>query len=116
MSITKAPSLLMKKFLKNEIGNSKRVLDVGCGDGVIALYLISSLNCRIDGIDLEKGGIHRANEKFRKRTVKGLALCRFCDSKNIDKKFKNETFDAVLITHTLHHLTDFSTILPKIKH
>ena len=109
------PSLSMKKFLKNEIGNSKRILDVGCGDGVMALYLISSLKCSINGIDLDKGGVHRANEKFRKRTVKGLALCHFCDSKNIDKKFKNETFDAVLVIHTIHHLTDLSTILLKIK-
>jgi|SRR3989338_1840191 len=116
MPITKAPSLLMKKFLKNEIGNSKRVLDIGCGDGVMALYLISSLNCRVDGVDLDKGKIRRANEKFRKRTVKGLALCRFCDSKNIDEQFKNETFDAVLIIHALHHLADLSSILSKIKY
>ena len=116
MLTTNVPSLSMKRFLKNEIGNSKRVLDVGCGDGVMALYLISSLNCRIDGIDLEKGEVHRANKKFKKRKVKGLALCHFCDSKNINKKFKNETFDAVLVIHTLHHLTDLSIILPKIKY
>jgi len=116
MPATKAPSLLMNEFLKNEIGNSKRVLDVGCGDGAMALYLASSLNCRVDGIDLDKGRVHRANEKFRKRMTKGLALCRSCDSENIDKKFKNETFDAVLIIHTLHHLADLSTIFPKIKH
>ena len=115
MPATKAPSLLMNEFLKNEIGNSKRVLDVGCGDGAMALYLASSLNCRVDGIDLDKGRVHRANEKFRKRMTKGLALCRSCDSENIDKKFKNETFDAVLIVHVLHHLTELSSILSKIR-
>ena len=115
MSIIKAPSLLMKKFLKREIGDSKRVLDIGCGDGVMALYLISSLNCHIDGVDLDKGKIHRANEKLRKGTFKGLALCHLCDSKFINKKFKKETFDAVLIVHVLHHLTELSSILSKIR-
>ena len=115
MSIIKAPSLLMKKFLKREIGDSKRVLDIGCGDGVMALYLISSLNCHIDGVDLDKGKIQRANEKLRKGIVKGLALCHLCDSKKIDKKFKKETFDAVLIVHVLHHLTELSSILSKIR-
>jgi len=39
MPARKVPSLLMKRFLKNEINSSKRILDVGCGDGVMALYL-----------------------------------------------------------------------------
>src|SRR3989344_3732113 len=102
----KAPSILMKKFLKKEIGNSERVLDIGCGDGTMALYLISSLNCHIDGIDLDKGKVHRANKKFRKRLTKGLALCSLCDSRNMDKKFRKGIFDAILIMHTIHHLAD----------
>jgi len=150
------PSISMRKFLKKEINNSKNILDIGCGDGVMAFYLISSLNCRVDGVDLDKGKVHRANEKFRKRVVKGLALCYFCDSKDIDEKFNarekspafklefvlsissgspkaqnkpcllrrgkrkgfviNETFDAVLIIHALHHLTDIGKILSKIKY
>ena len=112
----KAPSILMKKFLKKEIGNSERVLDIGCGDGTMALYLISSLNCHIDGIDLDKGKVHRANKKFRKRLTKGLALCSLCDSRNMDKKFRKGIFDAILIMHTIHHLADLSDVLLKARY
>ena len=116
MSETKIASELIKKFLKNEIGNSKRILDIGCGDGVMALYLTSSLNCLIDGIDLDKRRVHRANEKFKERTTKGIALCHFCDSKNINKKFNKNTFDFVLIMHTIHHLTDLADVLLKTQY
>ena len=116
MTAIKTPSMLMKRFLKNEIGHSKRVLDIGCGDGVMALYLVSSLNCRVDGVDLDKGSVHRANKKFKKRTTKGLALCHLCDSKNLDKEFQKNTFDAVLIIHALHHLADLSDILLKARY
>jgi len=61
------PSTRLKQFLRKEIGNSKRILDIGCGDGKIALYLILSLNCYIDGIDLDKGKVHRANKNFSKK-------------------------------------------------
>ena len=115
MPATKIPSSLMKIFLKKEIGNSKRVLDIGCGDGILALYLISSLNCRIDGIDIESGNVHRANAKFKKKTKKGLALCRLCSADSIDRKFKKNSFDVVLIIHTFHHLIDLNDILRKIR-
>lgn len=110
------PSISLKQFLKKEIGNSKKVLDIGCGDGSMALFLISSLHCQVDGIDLDKGKIHRANEKFKKKLTKGLALCRLCDSKNINKKFQKNTFDVILITHTLHHLEDLDDVLLKARY
>src|SRR3989344_2710287 len=95
---------------------SKRILDIGCGDGKIALYLILSLNCYIDGIDLDKGKVHRANENFSKKPAKGLALCYLCDSRNIDKKFKKDIFNIILITHTLHHLEELKKVLLKAKY
>ena len=116
MSAKSIPSILMKRFLRKEISNSKRVLDIGCGDGTLALYLISSLNCRVDGVDLDKGKVHRANEKFKRQMTKGLALCRLCNSHDINTRFKNKTFDIVIIIHVLHHLTDLNATLLKIRH
>ena len=110
------PLMALKQFLKKEIVNSKRILDIGCGDGKIALYLISSLNCYVDGIDLDKGKVHRANEKFKKLPMRGLALCYLCDSRNINKKFKTNTFDIILITHTLHHLVGLNEVLLKARY
>lgn len=116
MCAKKTLSILLKRFLKKEIGNSKRVFDIGCGEGVIAFNLISSLNCCVDGIDLDKGKVHNTNKKFRKRLTKGLASCCLCDANDINKKFKKETYDVVLIIHTLHHLTNLSGILIKSRY
>jgi len=110
------PSILMKRFLRKEIGNSKRVLDIGCGDGALARYLISYLNCRVDGVDADRGKVHRANEKFKRQITKGLALCCLCNSNDINKKFKKKTFDIVIINHVLHHLIDLNVTLLKIRH
>jgi len=110
------PSTLIRQFLKREINNSKKVLDVGCGLGETAFFLISSLNCQVIGIDLDKNKVHRANEKFTKKPTKGLALCYIYDSIDINKKFKKNAFDIVIIIHTLHHLNDLSNVLLKIKY
>ena len=112
----KIPSSSLKQFLKREIGNSKKVLDIGCGDGTLALYLIFSLGCYLDGIDTDKGAIHRANKKFRKQKINGLALCRLCKAEEINKKFQKNTFDAILIIHALHHLTNLSDVLARSKY
>ncbi len=109
-----SPSLLLKQFLKKEIGVSKRILDIGCGDGVIASYLISSLDCYVDGIDLDKGKVHRANERF-KRPSKGFAICSIYGAEDVDKVNCKALFDVIILTHTLHHLTDISKVLSKSK-
>ena len=109
--MNKTPSQSLKRFLRKEVGGSKYILDIGCGDGVLALFLILSLNCKIYGIDLDKGKIHMANKKLKKRITKGIALCRLCDSRDINKKFGKNIFDWVFLVHTLHHLPDMGVIL-----
>jgi len=108
-------SEVMKKFLKSEIGDFKRVLDVGCGEGSTSIYLASNLNCIVEGIDVEKGKLHRAMKRFDENSAKGLVLCHFCDCRKVDKKFSGESFDFVIIVHALHHLCDLSIVLPKLR-
>ncbi len=112
---SKNMSILIRRFLKKEIGNSKRVLDIGCGDGITALYLVSSLNCRIDGVDMERGKVHRANEKFRDKMTRGMAVCHVLSSEDVDRKFGRNTFDNIILIHTLHHVTNLRKVLKKIR-
>lgn len=105
----------LKQFLKREVGHSKRILDIGCGDGATALYLISSLNCTIQGIDLDAGRVHRANEKFKRRPHKGFAVCNVFKAEDMNRKFFKIPFDAVIVTHALHHLDSVRKTLIKSK-
>jgi cyclopropane fatty-acyl-phospholipid synthase-like methyltransferase len=105
----------LKQFLKREVGHSKRILDIGCGDGATALYLISSLNCTIQGIDLDAGRIHRANEKFKRKPRKGFAVCNVLKAENLDRNFFKIPFNAVIVTHAFHHLSNVREALVKSK-
>lgn len=105
----------LEKFLKREVGHSKRILDIGCGDGATALYLISSLNCNVQGIDMDAGRVHRANEKFKRRSHKGFAVCSVLKAEDMNKKFFKLPFDAVMITHAFHHLDNVEKALTKSK-
>ena len=105
----------LKQFLKQEVGNSKQILDIGCGDGATALYLISSLNCTIQGIDLDAGRIHRANEKFKRKPHKGFAICNVFKAEDMNRKFFQIPFNAVIVTHALHHLDNVRKALTKSK-
>jgi cyclopropane fatty-acyl-phospholipid synthase-like methyltransferase len=105
----------LRKFLKREVGHDKRVLDIGCGDGATALYLISSLNCNVQGIDMDAGRVHRANEKFRRKPHKGFAVCSVLKAEDMSRKTFQTPFDAVLVTHAFHHLNNVRKALVKAK-
>ena len=105
----------LKRFLKQEVGHSKRILDIGCGDGSTALYLISSLHCVVQGIDLDAGRIHRANEKFKRKTRRGFAVCSILNAQDMRRAFFEKPFNAVIITHSFHHLANVGKVLRKSK-
>jgi cyclopropane fatty-acyl-phospholipid synthase-like methyltransferase len=85
----------VRQFLKREVGHSKRMLDIGCGDGATALYLISSLNCSIQGIDMDAGRVHRANEKFKRKPHRGFAVCSVLKAEDMNRKTFQTPFDAI---------------------
>ncbi|MDP2695697.1 MAG: class I SAM-dependent methyltransferase [bacterium] len=105
----------LKRFLKQEVSHSKRILDIGCGDGSTALYLISSLHCAVQGIDLDAGRIHRANEKFKRKARRGFAVCSILEAQDMRRTFFEKPFNAVIITHSFHHLANIGKVLRKAK-
>jgi ubiquinone/menaquinone biosynthesis C-methylase UbiE len=105
----------LQQFLKQEVGRSARILDIGCGDGAAALYLISSYACAVQGIDLDAGRIHRANKKFKQRPRKGFAVCNVLKAEKISRRFFGKSFKAVIIIHALHHVQNIAIALRKAK-
>lgn len=84
---------LFKKY------NVKRILDLGCGSGRHLIYLAKH-NFDVFGIDISKHGIKIARIWLKKEGLK--ANLRIS---NIYKKlpYKNNFFDAIVSTQTLHH-------------
>ena len=88
------------RLLKRELEGYSRVLDVGCG--------VNSPLAKIDktfyleGIDLipfksKKGDTEEYTNKIHDKYIRGNIL-------NIEKYYKNKSFDAVVLFHVLEHL------------
>jgi ubiquinone/menaquinone biosynthesis C-methylase UbiE len=86
---------MLKDF---EINNPKRILDMGCGDGAVEMFLEKEFpSFTINAIDISAESIALAKEKK-------LASTTFeqYDGKKIP--YENESFDIVIIASVLHHI------------
>ena len=80
-------------IIANNIENGTRVLDVGCGDGVLIEYLKKEKNIDVRGLEISK-------DKVQKCISKGLTVIE--GNAEIDlKQFPNNSFDYVVLSQTL---------------
>ena len=81
------------KIIANNIENNTRVLDVGCGDGVLIEYLKQEKNIDVRGLEISK-------DKVQICVSKGLTVIE--GNAEIDlKQFPNNSFDYVVLSQTL---------------
>ena len=81
------------KIIANNIENNTRVLDVGCGDGVLIEYLKQEKNIDVRGLEISK-------DKVQTCISKGLTVIE--GNAEIDlKQFPNNSFDYVVLSQTL---------------
>lgn len=79
----------------------KRILDVGCGDGVNAV-LLAKLGADVTGIDISPGAIALARQKAE---VDGLtANCRFLCGPAEEMDLPRASFDIIWGDAILHHI------------
>lgn len=87
-------SKLIAKTFTGWIKNNTRVLDVGCGTGIVSRELKNNFNLNLIGCDIEKYIL--SNIPFKKIN-------------NINKlPFRSNTFDCCLFIDMLHH-TSYET-------
>lgn len=93
---------------------NKEVLEIGCGNGVQALYINSNYNpLNITGIDLSKSNIDIADsEKARTKTENVRFLVD--DAQNMSK-IKSESVDVLLNIESAFHYPDKTTFLEEVE-
>ena len=86
----------------SNVKKDQKVLDIGCGTGLLSLKFLEKAECFITGIDRSPEMLTIFNEKIKKRGLSERINCKLEDAKIL--KFNRNSFDVVASTVTLHHL------------
>jgi ubiquinone/menaquinone biosynthesis C-methylase UbiE len=82
-------------------GPNGLVLELGIGTGRIAAP-VADAGCRVVGIDVSAEMMRKAREKGVSRLARASLL---------ELPFRDQSFDAVLVVHVLHHIADWRQAL-----
>jgi len=94
-----------------DFNDIQKILDVGCGDGVVGFDLLSrSTNASLIGIDIETSILEEANNK----SPDGF-ICDFVASNGAELPFANSSFSMVTCQYVLQHVSNPIQILEEMR-
>lgn len=96
----------------SKVKHNDRVLDIGCGTGLLSLKFLEKARCDITGIDNSPEMLQIFRDKIERLGLHNRIECHQGDACNPD--FNNNTFDIVASTVTMHHVIDKSSAAGKI--
>ncbi|MFD2046502.1 class I SAM-dependent methyltransferase [Ornithinibacillus salinisoli] len=103
-------SLTKKILSKEEIQNSTKVLDAGCGTGRTSLYISEKYGCCVTGVDNHQTMI----KKTRQRCLTHNITIDFVHGSTEKLPFDDNVFDIVL-SESVIAFTDASLTIPEMK-
>ncbi len=96
-------------FSQVDLSNVGKVLEVGCGIGVVSAYLAEKYGWDVTGVDLDPGQIKGA----KNNNLVGGSL-RFLEADATKLPFKDNEFDMILSFDALHHIPGWGKALEEI--
>ncbi len=94
---------LLDLVVKNSgVKNNDKVLDIGCGTGLLSLKFLKAADCSITAVDNSKEMLVLFEDKIKKLKLDNRVVCKLMDAGSV--KFANDTFDVAVSTVALHHL------------
>ena len=88
------------------IEKEKKVLDVGCGDGILMEFLKNNKNTNIRGLEISKS-------KVQECIAKGLIVIEGNAEKDL-KQFPDKSFDYVVLSQTLQAFLDPELVINEL--
>jgi ubiquinone/menaquinone biosynthesis C-methylase UbiE len=83
----------------SKIDNNKRILDFGCGPGVMSVFF----NNNYVGVDIDKRRIQIATEMYPDKTFKQIG---FLSNEKNAIPYPNNYFDIILLNDCVHHINN----------
>lgn len=83
------------KKMRLDLSRGKKLLDVGCGDGVDSQIFIDEFGLEVFGVDI-----------YQDENIKNIAGFNFCLGSIEKLPFPAETFDYVFLHDVLHHIDE----------
>jgi ubiquinone/menaquinone biosynthesis C-methylase UbiE len=96
----------------SSVKKDDRVLDIGCGTGLLSLKFLKKADCFIQGIDSSPEMLSIFKNKIKKLRLSEKINCKLGNA--ADLNFNSATFDIIASTVTLHHVKDKYPMLKKI--
>jgi 2-polyprenyl-3-methyl-5-hydroxy-6-metoxy-1,4-benzoquinol methylase len=98
---------LERQIFKNAIPeNGLRILDIGCGNGVLGAYFRNEQKCEVFGIDI--------NENACMEAQKNLDGVLHANVEVIDLPYETEYFDTIIMGDVVEHLINPVIALKKL--
>ena len=91
--------VIERLFSQIDLSKVKKVLEVGCGIGVLSSYLAEKYEWEVTGIDLDPEQIDRAKNDHRENKY-----LKFLEADITKLPFGDNEFDLVLSVDALHHI------------
>ncbi|MFA5105311.1 MAG: methyltransferase domain-containing protein [Candidatus Margulisiibacteriota bacterium] len=104
---------LLDLVVKNtRVKSGDKILDLGCGTGLLSLRYLQKSCCSITGVDYSREMIDILKDKVKKLKLKDRISICLLDAASL--KFKDNTFDRVVSSVALHHVEDKLPVLKKV--
>lgn len=102
--------LMQDKIADNlNLKSTDKVLDAGCGQGVVAVYLAKKYSCSVEGIDVVPFEIRKARKLAQNSGVAERVNFKVMSYDDIDSE--EERFDCIYTSETLSHSLDVKSTL-----
>jgi ubiquinone/menaquinone biosynthesis C-methylase UbiE len=80
---------------------NKKILDIGAGEGYLAIIAAKNFNCEVMTIDISKEKINTAKRNAKKDCVLDKIKFKLCNA--LDIPFKKNSYDISVSFNALHH-------------
>lgn len=94
-------------FISNMSSKKGRVLDIGCGSGILTIELSEHYK-EVVGIDISEEMLSIARSKRQKDNISYIKM-------DANELFFDKTFDFIVSRATFHHLSDIQSVLNSMK-